>query len=94
MSTTNLAKTICELRFVLRFVTFSKRGKPRTDIRSKVVELLDQQNIQHSSVDLVRFSWVEDDEGDNDDEDDEDNKDDEDDEDNKDNEDTEEQGRR
>ncbi|KAG8214951.1 hypothetical protein J3R82DRAFT_8341 [Butyriboletus roseoflavus] len=28
-------------------------------IRSKVVELLDQQNIQHSSVDLVRFSWVE-----------------------------------
>ncbi|KAL6306401.1 hypothetical protein BKA93DRAFT_729418, partial [Sparassis latifolia] len=28
-------------------------------IRSKVVELLDQQNIQHSSVDLVHFSWVE-----------------------------------
>jgi len=31
----------------------------RTDIRSKVVELLDQRNIRHSSVDLVRFSWVE-----------------------------------
>jgi len=31
----------------------------RTDIRSKVVELLDQRNIWHSSVDLVRFSWVE-----------------------------------
>ncbi|EKM56437.1 uncharacterized protein PHACADRAFT_118113 [Phanerochaete carnosa HHB-10118-sp] len=48
-------------------------------IRSKVVELLDQQNIQHSSVDLVRFSWVEenkDDKDDNDDgdEDSEDNK--------------------
>ena len=54
---------------------FSKRSNPRTDIRSKVVELLDQKNIQHSSVDLVRFSWV----GEN--EDDEDNKDDEDDED-------------
>lgn len=30
-----------------------------TDICSKVVELLDQRNIQHSSIDLVRFSWVE-----------------------------------
>ena len=29
---------------------------------SKVVELLDQRNIQHSSIDLVRFSWVEEDE--------------------------------
>ncbi|THH03198.1 hypothetical protein EW146_g10491, partial [Bondarzewia mesenterica] len=28
-------------------------------IRSKVVKLLGQRNIQHSSVDLVRFSWVE-----------------------------------
>ncbi|GBE88767.1 hypothetical protein SCP_1401720 [Sparassis crispa] len=44
-------------------------------IRSKVVELLDQQNIQHSSVDLVHFSWVEENE---DVEDVEDNKDDED----------------
>jgi hypothetical protein len=34
----------------------------QTDIRSKVVELLDQRNIQLSSVDLVRFSWVEDNE--------------------------------
>lgn len=56
-------------------MTFSKRHNPRTDILSKVVELLDQQNIQHSSVDLVRFSWVEENE---DVEDDEDNKDDED----------------
>src|SRR5579863_5829252 len=76
-STTNLAKTICGLLFVLRFVTFSKRSNPRSDIRSKVVELLDQQNIQHSSIDLVRFSSVEENE---DVEDDEDNKDDEDDE--------------
>ena len=30
------------------------------DICSKVVELLDQRNIRLSSVDLVRFSWVED----------------------------------
>ncbi|KAI1791811.1 hypothetical protein LXA43DRAFT_1136373, partial [Ganoderma leucocontextum] len=28
-------------------------------IRSNVIKLLDQRNIQHSSVDLVRFSWVE-----------------------------------
>jgi len=77
-STTNLAKTICGLLFVLRFVTFSNRSSPRTDIRSKVVELLDQQNIQHSSVDLVRFSWVEENEDNKDDDDDEDNKDDED----------------
>jgi hypothetical protein len=54
-----LAKTICGLPFVLRFVTFLKRSNLRTDICSKVIELLDQQNIQHSSVDLVHFSWVE-----------------------------------
>ena len=65
-------------------MTFSKRSNLRTDIRSKVVELLDQRNIQHSSVDLVRFSWVEDNEDDGDikyDEDTEDNEDIEDDED-------------
>ena len=56
-STTNLAKAICGLPFVLRFVTFLKRSNPQTDICSKVVELLDQQSIQHLSVDLVRFSW-------------------------------------
>jgi hypothetical protein len=44
-STTNLART--------------KRSNLRTDIRSKVVELLDQRNIQYSCLDLVRFSWVE-----------------------------------
>ncbi|OAX31557.1 hypothetical protein K503DRAFT_74641 [Rhizopogon vinicolor AM-OR11-026] len=44
-------------------------------IRSKVVELLDQQNIQHSSVDLVRFSWVKENEDNKDDDDDEDDED-------------------
>ena len=68
-STTNLARTICGLLFVLRFVTFSKCSNLRTDIRSKVVKLLDQRNIQHSSVDLVRFSWVEENQDDGDDED-------------------------
>ena len=65
--TNNLARTICGLQFVLRYVTFSKCSNLR---RSKVVELLDERNIQHSPVDLVRFSWTEenrDDEGDEDD---------------------------
>ena len=70
-----MVKTICGLLFVLRFVTFLKRRNPRTDIRSKVVELLDQQNIQHSSVDLARFSWVEENEDVEDIEDIEDNED-------------------
>jgi hypothetical protein len=70
-STVNLARTICGLLFVLRFVTPSKRSNLRTDIRSKVVKLLDQRSIRHSSVDLVRFRWVED-EGDKENEDDED----------------------
>src|SRR6267142_3714882 len=74
-STTNLARTICGLIFVLRFVTFSKHSNLRTDIRSKVVELLDQRNIQHSSVDLVRFSWVEENEDAEENEDDEDDED-------------------
>ena len=59
MSTKNSARTIYGLLFVLRFVTFSKWNNLWTDIRPKVVELLDQRNIQHSSIDLVRFSWVE-----------------------------------
>jgi hypothetical protein len=59
MSPTNLARTICGLLFVARFVTFSKRSNLRTDVHSKVVELLGRRNIQHSTVDLVRFSWVE-----------------------------------
>jgi hypothetical protein len=42
-STKNLARTICGLLFVLRFVIFSKRSNLRTDIRSKVVKLLDQR---------------------------------------------------
>jgi len=50
-------------------VTFSKCSNLRTDIRSKIVELLDRRNIQHSSVDLVRFSWVEENKDDDDDED-------------------------
>jgi len=53
-------------------VTFSKRSNSQTDIRFKVVALLDQKNIQHSSVDLVRFSWVEENEDDEDNKDDED----------------------
>lgn len=56
-------------------MTFSKRRNLRANIRSKIVKLLDQRNIQHSSVDLVRFSWVEenddDDENENGDDDDE-----------------------
>lgn len=31
-----------------------------TDHRFKCVKLLDQRNIRHSSVDLVRFTWLED----------------------------------
>jgi hypothetical protein len=72
-------------------VTFSKRSNLRTDIRSKIVKLLDQRKIQQSSVDLVRFSWVEknkkENEDDKDDEDDEDDKDDKNDKDDEDDED-------
>jgi hypothetical protein len=50
-------------------VTLSKRRNLRTDIRFKAVELLDERNIQHSSIDLGRFSWVEENEGDEGDED-------------------------
>jgi len=42
---------------------------------SKVVELLDQRNIQHSSIDLVCFSWVEEGEDVEEDMDDEDTED-------------------
>ncbi|KAF8344369.1 hypothetical protein F5887DRAFT_1134608 [Amanita rubescens] len=42
-------------------------------IRSKIVELLDQRDIQHSSVDLVRFSWFEENDENKNDEDDEEN---------------------
>ena len=66
MNTTNLGRMICGLLFVLRFVTFSKRSNLQTNICSKVVKLLDQRNILHSSVDLVRFSWVEESGGDED----------------------------
>lgn len=38
-------------------MTFSKRW--RTDFRSKVLELLESQQIQFSSVDFVRFRWLE-----------------------------------
>ena len=68
-STTYSARAICGLLFVLRFVVFSKRSNLRSDIRSKVVKLLDQRNVQHSSVDLVRFSWIDDEEENEDDED-------------------------
>jgi hypothetical protein len=58
-------------------VTFSKHSN-LTDICSKVVQLLDQKEIKHSSVDIIHFSWIEENEenedngGDGDDEDTED----------------------
>ena len=75
-----MARTICGPLFVLRFVIVSKRGTLRTNIRAKIVELLDQRNIKHSSIDLARFSWVKE----NVDEEDEENADKEDDEDTRD----------
>jgi hypothetical protein len=60
-------------------VTFSKRSNlGLTGIRAKVVGLLDQRSIQHSSVDLVRFSWVEENEDVHENEDIDENEDDED----------------
>jgi hypothetical protein len=52
-----------------------KHGNLQTDICSKIVELLDCRNIQFSSVDLVRFSWVEEKEDVEEDEDVEENED-------------------
>ena len=72
MGTTNLARTICGLLFVLRFVTFSMRSNLWTDFHYKAVDLFDQRNIRHSSVDLARFSWVEENENVEENEDDED----------------------
>lgn len=43
-------------------MTFSKCSSLQIDITCKIVELLGQRNIAHSSVDLVRFRWVEDNE--------------------------------
>jgi len=40
-------------------VTLLKCSNLRTHIPAKVVELLDRRDVRHSSVDLVRFSWVE-----------------------------------
>ena len=66
-----------------------KHSNLQTDICIKIIELLDKQNIKHSSVDLARFSWVDesvyakdkDNEDDDDSENDTDSEDDEDDED-------------
>lgn len=44
---------------MIRFVIFSKRSILQTDIRSKVVELLEIRQILFTSVDLVRFGWDE-----------------------------------
>lgn len=66
MSTTNIVRATCGLLFILRFVTFSKHSNLRTEIHSKLVKLLDQQNLQHLSIDLVHFSWVMDDKEDED----------------------------
>jgi hypothetical protein len=52
---TNWART----SFGKLFVTFLKLSILRTDIRSKVVKLLDNQEIQHTSFDLARFRWDE-----------------------------------
>ena len=49
--------TLSAPRFV---VTFSKRTNLRTDICFKVVQLLCEQNIKLSSVDLARFCWFDD----------------------------------
>src|SRR5258708_19766 len=43
----------------MRFVTYSKRSNLRTDIRSKNVGLLDNRQIQVTSVGLVRVRWEE-----------------------------------
>ena len=59
MSTSNSAKITYGERFVMRFVTFSGHSNSMTDIRFKTVELLDHQQIKHTSVDLVRFRWEE-----------------------------------
>ena len=56
-STKNLARAIYGLSFVPRFVTFSKCNNLRTEIRSKIVELLDQY-MQHSFIDLVRLAGL------------------------------------
>ena len=40
-------------------MTFSKHRILRTDIRSKVVKLLDNREIHHTSVDLARLRWDE-----------------------------------
>ena len=42
-----------------RYVIFSERSRLRTDTRSKLVKLLDKRHIQHTSVDLARFGWDE-----------------------------------
>jgi hypothetical protein len=58
-TTINWARITFGQLFVRRFVTFLKRSILRTDIRSKVVKLLDNREIQHTSVDLARFRWDE-----------------------------------
>ena len=42
-----------------RYVIFSGRSSQRADTRSKVVKLLDKRQIRHTSVDLARFGWDE-----------------------------------
>jgi hypothetical protein len=48
----------CGTRFAIGYVVFSLRDNLLTNIRSKVVELLNQKNIRVSSVDFVRFTWI------------------------------------
>ena len=59
----------------MRYCSFSKCSNLQTDIRSRIVELFDERNIKHFSVDLVRFSWVKENGDDGDEEEDGDNED-------------------
>ena len=45
-------------RFATGCVAFSLRNNFLTNVCSKVVELLNQKNIKVSSVDFVRFTWL------------------------------------
>ena len=48
----------CGTWFATGCVAFSLRNNFLTNVRSKVVELLNQKSIRVSSVDFVRFTWL------------------------------------
>src|SRR5277367_4232111 len=78
---TNSVRMACATRSATRCVAFSLRNNFMINVRSKVVELLNQRNIKVTSVDFVHFTWLikdpdlEIEEDDDDDEDEEDAKD-------------------